>query len=113
MAVPVWQPASAHVDSPGTPDLPTSGPDACAHSRSGTVPSTTAAFAILSFVKLFTASCHARTAAPLSIPEAYPGIEPMRIAMLLCLAPLLFAQGGRVPWDELRSKNPPGIAVTL
>src|SRR5947209_6396330 len=44
---------------------------------------------------------------------AYPGGEPMCIAMLLCFAPLLFAQGGRAPWDELRSKNPPGIAISL
>ena len=27
---PVWQPDSAQVDSPGTPDLPGSGPAACA-----------------------------------------------------------------------------------
>jgi hypothetical protein len=37
----------------------------------------------------------------------------MRILMLLCVAPILNAQGGGAPWNDLRSKNPPGVSVTL
>jgi hypothetical protein len=37
----------------------------------------------------------------------------MRILMLLWLAPVLNAQGGSDPWNDLRSKNPPGLALTL
>ena len=36
----------------------------------------------------------------------------MRVLMLLWLVPVLSAQGGD-PWTGLRSKNPPGIAITL
>jgi hypothetical protein len=37
----------------------------------------------------------------------------VRILMLLWLAPWLNAQGGGAPWNDLRSKNPPGLLVTL
>jgi hypothetical protein len=37
----------------------------------------------------------------------------MRISMLLWLAPVLNGQGGGALWNDLRSKNPPGLAVTL
>jgi hypothetical protein len=37
---------------------------------------------------------------------------PMRVLMLLSLAPVLNAQDG-APWNDLRSKNPPGLSVTL
>lgn len=37
----------------------------------------------------------------------------MRILMLLWLVPVLNAQGGDAPWNDMRSKNPPGFAVIL
>ena len=37
----------------------------------------------------------------------------MRILMLLWLVPVLNGQGGGAPWNDLRSKNPPGLSVTL
>jgi hypothetical protein len=40
-------------------------------------------------------------------------IPMLRIPMLLWLTPFLHAQGGGAPWNDLRSKNPPGLAVTL
>src|ERR1017187_10102629 len=44
---------------------------------------------------------------------AYAERGPMRILMLLWLVPVLNAQGGGAPWSDLRSKNPPGLSVTL
>ena len=37
----------------------------------------------------------------------------MRILLLFWIVPVLYAQGGAAPWDELRPKNPQGFSLIL